>query len=388
MAIHRFTDRWLQSLGTRPTHGRAEFVDAVCPGLHLRVTSKGTRTFSVMFRVRGKLVRTTLGKYPLLALHDAREAALAKMREVDQGADLHAATTRQQSLTLRQMIDSYVERHLRPNARSWKNIQAALLGSAKRPSRLSHLHTKQAGQISKADVVAVIDRIMEDGTPQAAVNLLRYIKMLFNWAADRDMVVANQFERIRPPARTRERDRILSDQEIAAIWHASFQLTDPYGQMYRMFLLTGQRRSEVATMRWCEISGRTWTIPREKVKKDRAHAVPLTTTAQAVLASLPQFGREAFVFTTTGGMSASSNFAKVKRELDRLSGTAGWTIHDIRRTVRSKLAELRIPREVARKVLNHEDGKVDRIYNRHDYAKEKREALVKWEKRLLTIVRS
>ncbi|MDR6833608.1 integrase [Sphingopyxis sp. BE259] len=342
----------------------------------------------MMFRVRGKLVRTTLGKYPLLALHDAREAALAKMREVDQGADLHAATTRQQSLTLRQMIDSYVERHLRPNARSWKNIQAALLGSAKRPSRLSHLHTKQAGQISKADVVAVIDRIMEDGTPQAAVNLLRYIKMLFNWAADRDMVVANQFERIRPPARTRERDRILSDQEIAAIWHASFQLTDPYGQMYRMFLLTGQRRSEVATMRWCEISGRTWTIPREKVKKDRAHAVPLTTTAQAVLASLPQFGREAFVFTTTGGMSASSNFAKVKRELDRLSGTAGWTIHDIRRTVRSKLAELRIPREVARKVLNHEDGKVDRIYNRHDYAKEKREALVKWEKRLLTIVRS
>ncbi|HVK55143.1 MAG TPA: tyrosine-type recombinase/integrase [Burkholderiales bacterium] len=388
MAIIRFTDRWLQSPGTTPKQGRAEFVDAICPGLHLRVTTKGTRTFSVMARVRGKLVRTTLGKYPLLALHDAREAALLKMREVDQSADLHSAAAPRQSLTLRQMIDSYVDRHLKPNARSWKNIQAALLGSMKRPSRLAHLHARQAEQISKADVVAVIDRAMEDGKPQAAVNLLRYIKMLFNWAADRDMVVANPFERIRPPARTRERDRILSDQEIASIWRASFHLANPYGQMYRMFFLTGQRRSEVATMRWCEISERTWTIPREKVKKDRAHAVPLTTTGQTTLASLPKFNPEAFVFTTTGGKSPSSNFAKVKRELDRLSKTAGWTIHDIRRTVRSKLAELRIPREVARKVLNHEDGKVDRIYNRHDYAKEKREALVKWEKRLLTIVRS
>lgn len=141
-------------------------------------------------------------------------------------------------------------------------------------------------------------------------------------------------------------------------------------------------------MRWCEISGRTWTIPREKVKKDRAHAVPLSTTGQATLASLPQFGPDTFVFTTTGGKSASSNFAKIKRDMDRLSETAGWTIHDIRRTVRSKLAELRIPREVARKVLNHEDGKVDRIYNRHDYAKEKREALVKWEKKLLAIISS
>lgn len=388
MAIHRFTDRWLQSPNTKPSQGRAEFVDALCPGLHLRVTSKGTRTFSVMVRVRGKLVRTTLGKYPLLALHDAREAALAKMREADQSVDLNSAVVRRESITLRQMIDSYVERHLKPNARSWKNIRAALLGSAKQPSRLAHLHARRAEQISKADVVAVIDRAMEDGKPQAAVNLLRYIKMLFNWAADRDMVIANPFERIRPPARTHERDRVLSNLEIAAIWRASFQLANPYGQMYRMFLLTGQRRSEVATMRWCEINGRAWTIPREKVKKDRAHAVPLTTTAQATLASLPKFSPEAFVFTTTGGKSASSNFAKVKRELDRLSGTAGWTIHDIRRTVRSKLAELRIPREVARKVLNHEDGKVDRIYNRHDYAKEKREALAKWEKRLLTIVRS
>jgi integrase len=91
------------------------------------------------------------------------------------------------------------------------------------------------------------------------------------------------------------------------------------------------------------------------------------------------------VFSTTGGTTASSNFQKVKRELDRLSGVTGWTIHDIRRTVRSKLAELGVAREVARKVLNHEDGKVDRIYNRHEYLKEKREALVRWEQHLASL---
>lgn len=91
------------------------------------------------------------------------------------------------------------------------------------------------------------------------------------------------------------------------------------------------------------------------------------------------------MFSTTGGTRPSSNFNKIKQELDRLSRTSGWTIHDLRRTVRSKLAELRVPEVVARKVLNHETGKVDRIYNRHDYLREKREALAKWGKHLLAL---
>lgn len=142
-------------------------------------------------------------------------------------------------------------------------------------------------------------------------------------------------------------------------------------------------------MRWTEVAEGLWTIPREKVKKDRSHAVPLSATARATLASLhslPRFDEDGFVFSTTGGTSPSSNFCKVKRQLDSLSGVTGWTIHDIRRTVRSKLAELGVPREVARKVLNHEDGKVDRIYNRHEYRAEKREALEKWERMLLSLV--
>jgi integrase len=387
MTVQRFTDKWLQSPNIIPAEGRAQFIDALCPGLHLRVTVKGTRTFSVLVRPGGRAQRQTIGTYPRVTLAEARDRALETLRAADRGIVGNGKRSLvRDDLTLQQLVDAYVARHLKPNARSWKNIEAYFLGSKKRVSRINHLLPRRVSEITKAEVVEVIDTVMAESKPQSAVNLLRYIKMLFNWAAERDLVPANPFARIRPPARTRERDRVLSDPEIASVWHASFQLMTPYGQMYRTFLLTGQRRSEVSTMRWNEINEDTWVIPREKVKKDRAHTVPLTQTARDTLTSLTNYGADTFVFSTTGGESSSSNFAKVKREIDRLSGTSGWTIHDIRRTVRSKFAELRVAREVARKVMNHEDGKVDRIYNRYEYLIEKREALARWEENLLCLV--
>ena len=334
-----------------------------------------------MLRVNGRLQRRTIGRYPLLSLAQARAAAVDMIRQAAEGVDPREPKRSNATIiTYREMVESYVERHLKPNARSWRDIESGL-----RHAALRHLLTRPAAGIDRGDIIQVIDAIVASGKPQAAVNVLRRLKMLFGWAVDRDLLAANPSERIRPPAKTVERDRVLSDDEIAAIWHTTYQMPAPYGQMYRMFLLTGQRRSEVATMQWSEVGGDLWVIPREKVKKDRAHAVPLTATAAATLSTLPCYGNDAFVFTTTGGKSSSSNFDKVKREVDQLSGTSGWTIHDIRRPVRSKLAELGVPEIVARKVVNHETGKVDRIYNRHAYLDEKREALTKWETMLLSL---
>lgn len=380
MAVHRFTDRWIQAqAGTAAK--RAEYADALCPGLHLRIGARGTKTFSAMLRVNGRLQRHTIGRYPILSLAQARALALEMMRKASEGVDpREPAPSCTITITYAQLVESYVDRHLKPNARSWRDIEGGL-----RHAALRHLLTRPVAGITRGEIVQVIDGIAIGGKPQAAVNVLRRLKMLFAWGLDRDLISANPCERIRPPAKTVERDRVLTDSEIAAVWQATYRTPAPYGQMYRMFLLTGQRRSEVATMQWNEVKNDLWLIPREKVKKDRAHAVPLTATATATLASLPCYGSDAFVFTTTGGRSASSNFAKVKREIDLLSGTSGWTIHDIRRTVRSKLAELGVPEVVARKVLNHETGKVDRIYNRHEYLAEKREALGEWEKRLLSL---
>lgn len=388
MAVHRLTDRWLASFPP-PPHGRLEFADGLCPGLRARITSKGKKSFSVVRWTSGRQQRVTIGHYPLVSLADARarakEVLLGSASSIDPPAEQAPA---EQTLTYAELAELYVERHLKPNTRSWRDVRSSLIKHVS----VQHLLTRPVAGITRRELVGVVDSIAAAGAPQAAVNILRRLKMLFNWAVDRDLVPANPCERIRPPAKTVERDRVLTDAEIATVWQASLQLPTPYGEMYRMFLLTGQRRSEVATMCWSEVTGDVWTIPREKVKKDRPHTVPLTSVARDVLAGLSRLPRvvedNGFVFTTTGGKSASSNFAKIKRELDAQSGVTGWTIHDIRRTVRSKLAELGVAREVARKVLNHEDGKVDRIYNRHEYLVEKREALKRWERMLLAISRT
>lgn len=381
MALHRFTDRWILSC-TAPSDRRLEFVDAICPCLHLRVSSR-TKTFSAVFRVSGKLQRRTIGRYPRIGLAQAREATLALLRNAAEGGFIKERA-KPKPPTYKQAVDLYDERHLIPNVRSRRNIATSL-----RASYMKHLFERPIESVTKADIIEVLDGIMARGMPQAAINQLRNLKMLFNWLSDRDVLEVSPCDRIRRPARPVERDRVLDDGEIAAVWNATFELEAPYGEMYRMFLLTGQRRTEVATMEWSEVKDDLWVIPREKVKKDRAHAVPLSRTALALIAELrlrPMFAGGTYAFSTTGGVAPSSNFAKTKRRLDQLSGVTGWTIHDIRRTVRSKLAELRVPREVARKVLNHEDGKVDRIYNRHEYLAEKREALEKWERMLLSLI--
>lgn len=384
MAIHRFTDRWLQSPALAPSAGRAEFVDGLCPGLHLRVTAQGTRTFSVMYRSDGKLLRRTIGRYPRVSLSNSRAAALGFLRKAKDEAD--DRVTRPEAappITYAELVEDYTDKHLKPNTRSWKNIHRGLTCDVMKP-----FFDRPAASITKRELINVGDALVADGKPQAAVHQLRFLKMLFNWAVGRDLIPTSPCQGMKPPARAVERDRVLSDREIAAIWQATFQLPSPYGEMYRMFFLTGQRRCEVSTMRWCEVSGDIWTIPREKVKRDRPHTVPLSATARAILEELgdrPRLVDDGFVFSTTGGKTSSSNFSKVKSQIDDLAGVAGWTIHDIRRTVRSKLAELGVSREVARKVLNHEDGKVDRIYNRHEYLVEKREALELWERMLLKV---
>lgn len=384
MTLHRFSDRWLQACPP-PAKGRADYADRICPGLHLRVTAAGTKSFSAMLRVNHRLQRRTIGRYPHVGLSKAREATLHMQRVAAEGRDpRQPPSSPERMLTYAQLVDSYTDLHLTPNTRSGADIRASLLHKS-----LKHLLTRPVSGITKRELIDVIDAIMATGKQQSAVNILRRLKMVFNWAADRDLITVNPCERIRPPAKTVERDRVLTNQEIAAVWAASFQLPSPFGEMYRVFMQTGQRRTEVSTMRWSEIEDDVWTIPREKVKKDRPHTVPLTGSAQAIISGLaerPQFGADGFIFSTTGGASSSTNFWKMKLAIDELSGVTGWTIHDIRRTVRSKLAELGIPREVARKVLNHEDGKVDRIYNRHEYLAEKREALERWERMLLDLV--
>jgi integrase len=381
MAIERLTDARLRALKV-PRGQRIEITDFYCPGLQVRASGQSI-TFTKTIRQNGKQCRRRLGTYPGLSLLDARK--LGWEAQTAEHPDLPTEPSPVASLsapTFAEVVEQYVERYLRPRkVRSWKNIRADL-----RHSHLGPLMDRPVGSIAKSEIIAVIDRIVADGKLHSAVNVLRRLKMCLNWAVDRDLIPANFCDRIRAPAKTNERDRVLENAEIVAVYRATFQLPSPFGEMIRTMMLTGQRRSEVATMRWADLRDGIWTIPREVVKKDRAHSVPLPATAHSDIRGLPFFAADGYVFTTSGGKRPSSNFSKTKKELDRLSGVTDWRLHDLRRTVRSKLAELGVPREIAQKVVNHEDGKVDRIYNRHSYLAEKREALERWERHLLALL--
>jgi integrase len=283
--------------------------------------------------------------------------------------------------TLADVTTDYVKLSLNGRVKNWVAVQRML----ERPI-LTDLRAKPVASITRRDVVGVLDTLRLSGTRTEAENMLKQLKALFNWALSRDAVTTNPCNGIRLPRRTVERDRVLSDAEISAVWQAATQLPQPWPGLIRILILTGQRRCEVSGMSWAEIDDRTWLIARERVKKDRPHAVPLTAMALEVLNDRAVEGRSGFVFSSDGGITSSSNFSKTKAKLDALSGVTGWVLHDLRRTVRSKMAELGVPREVARKVLNHEDSVVDRIYNRHEYLAEKREALERWETRLLEIM--
>ena len=185
----------------------------------------------------------------------------------------------------------------------------------------------------------------------------------------------------------RARDRILSDDELRAVLKALDATAYPFGPLVRFLLLTAQRREEAAQARWDEIDLEpgTWTVPAARYKTKRANVVPLSPAARDLLASLPriqpsptelasQVPAPVYVFTTTGD-TPFSGFSKAKRALDAASKTAGWTLHDLRRTARTLMVRAGVRSEVAERVLGHVIGGVAGVYDRHDYIAEKRHAL-------------
>ena len=391
MAKHKLTDRWIQA-ASPALAGRLEIGDLLCPGLYLRITVGGAKTWSVVMRVRDQVQRVTLGRYPVVTLASARKQAMQLLREVSEGgdprADAEAARLAAEqaaadtSKSFGALVDAY-EMHIKANARSWQMIVNSL-----RRVEVLPLHGKPADAVTRRELMEAVDGLAAAGKPHAAGNLLRHLKMALSWAVGRGLLPASPLDKARAPVRANERDRVLSDTEIAAAWRACESLPQPWRAMIRMLILTGQRRTEVSAMRWEEVDLATalWTIPRERVKKDRPHVVPLSPAAVAILAEIGGDDASGFVFSTTGGTTASSNFNKTKAKLDAACGFGDWVLHDLRRTVRSGLAALGVPREVARAVVNHADGKIDRVYNRYDYATEKREALERWERHLLSVV--
>jgi integrase len=268
------------------------------------------------------------------------------------------------------LLEAFIAQHVSQN-RSAPEVSRMLrreLGSAW-GSRSIH-------DITKRDVIDVINAIERRGAPVAANKVLKAIKTFLRWCVGRAVLDRSPADGVPLPTKEVARDRAMSDDELARIIIAARQFDRPYGDIV-MLALTGQRCDEVARCRSSEIDlpSRTWNLSSERTKNGKVHEVHLSDDAIAVLARADKTSE--FVFSRTG-IVPFQDFSPAKRELDLLSGVTGWRLHDLRRTCVSGMARLGIAPHVADKILNHQNGTISgvaAVYQRRDFLSECKKAL-------------
>jgi integrase len=407
----RLTDAAVSRIKAVPGK-RTEHFDAAEPGFALRVSGtpeKPVKSWIFLYRVKGELPlkpggrpplhRFTIGPYPAYGLAEAREKAREARKLADRGID--PATERQaeavaaqrrvrEVCTLAAVVDEFMRRYMehgkRPHspryiAETRRNFDNHVLGPC---------GDRDVKSINRRDVIELLDGIADSAGPVAANRVRAALSKLFNWSIQRSIVEANPVSLTERPGQETRRERALAGDEIKAVWSAAEKLGYPFGIFFSMALVTGQRRQEVAGMRWQDIDEAegTWTLPGELTKAGRAHVVPLSPIAMEILTNCPKIG--SYVFTTRGDRPISG-YSKAKQDIDELIAQSGgllpaWTIHDLRRTAGTGLGRLGISRFVISRVLNHADASVTGIYDRYEYITEKRNALELWGQHLASLI--
>ena len=375
MERKQLTDDVIAALA--PKRKRRLVYDTEVRSLAVSVSPKGKRTFVVVKRLNGNkhASRRRLGVVGRMSIEQARERALkADMRPTDKFGDV---AERFFEHIQRQRRAAEVERTIRRELiPKWEN--------------------RAVGTIAKSDVREVVQAINARGKPGVARHVLSYSSRLFNWAAHEDLIEHSPCISIDAKTLLGERvvrDRVLSDDEIRAVWLAADRRGHPFGTFAQLLLATGQRRADVAFARWRElvIDEQFWEIPASRFKSNRKHIVPLSKLALDIIAKLPQSG------DPKSRLLQFNDFSKAKARLDKLmlaelrkrnarATLPRWTYHDLRRTMRTRLSELRVPEHVSEAVIGHQKSGLNKVYNLYEYLDEKREALDAWAKRLSGIV--
>jgi integrase len=390
----------------RPAKSRRELPDrtlGAVRGLYLIVQPSGAKSWAVRCRLRNKGRKFTIGTYPGISLAEARAKAGEVLGLVKKGIDPTIALREdeEQDDFFAEVARAFIIRYAigpkgrgQPRNRSWDQ-QGRLLGL--RPSKkgddlvvieaglVDRWGKRRLSDIRRNEIIAALDDIA-DHAPIQANRTFSCLHAMFAWALGRYRLAENPCKGVEPPAEERSRDRVLTDDELKRVWLAAGDLGWPFGPIVKLLILTGQRRQEVGGMEWSEIDleRKVWTLPRGRVKNDNGHEVPLSPAALEIIEQLPRKGKQPrLVFCTMRGKTPRppSGFHRAKDRLDALSGVEQWRIHDLRRTVASGLAALKTPVVVVEKILNHSSGSlrgVAAVYNRFNYADERRTALDAW----------
>lgn len=380
---------------TPPARDREFHWDTALPGFALMVTARGHKTYVIDYRADGHHRRLSLK--PGLTLTQARREAKITMGAVAKGGDPLAErrkAARATSETLKAIIDEYIAK---------EGGRLRTIDERKRVLNrlvIPKLGNRAIENITRTDVVRLLDDIAESSGAPMADHVLAYLRRVMTWHASRS-------DTFRPPivrgmARTsptqRRRQRILTDAELRALWKTAEASRNVYSYLVQFLLLTATRRSEAAGMRNMEVSGEKWIIPEVRYKTGMSLLLPLSPLAQSVLAKLPKVGRVGFVFTTDG-QHPISGFSKFKDafEADMLADLRRedpdavmprWTLHDLRRTARSLMSRCGVPSDHAERCLGHVVGGVRGVYDVWEYFPEKKHAFASLAALVERIVRT
>jgi integrase len=388
MPSQKLTDSFIRNFSTDKS--RVEISDELKPGLVLRVSKKGNKTFVYRYRVHGTSKRYTIGKYPIISLSKARTLADELYLQAKQEKDPQKEkmlSRRREIITIKDLADTYKKRHLPTLKKSTREDYKRRIDNF----IVSEIGDIEINELSRINIIEFLEEIAEDAPIQS--NRVRAIlSSMYSFGMKKALCEFNPVSTVKPLGEENTRDRVYSEKEIAELWKAFELENTPFQQVFKMLLITGQRLGETRRMKWTDINNDTWIIPEEETKAKRTHYVPLSEFALELLEEMKEInGDSDYVFQSTAKVNEPIGWLQHSAvRVSKASKVTDFRIHDLRRTSASFMAKMGVNRTVLGKVLNHKglagDSKVTAVYDRHDYMNEKRVALENWTIHLKGII--
>jgi integrase len=359
-------------------------------GFRIRAGARGRllRSWVCQYKRSGRNRRIRIGPAEVLTAERARGAARELLAKVALGQDPAGDRRDRRGLdtvTLRSVIPDYLAAAAaRVRPKSLYETRRYLTGPHFRA-----LHGFPLDQVDRRAVAARLVVLEREHGAQTATKARAALSGFFTWAMRAGLADANPADQAPKPAIGRPREKVLSDDELAAIWRAA-EPVDDYGKIVRLLILLAARRQEIGGIVWSELDfdAEIWTLPAGRSKNHKPHRLPIMPAMRAIIESVPRRATRGLLFGNHSPRGFN-DWDRGKRALDARSGVAGWTIHDIRRTAATRMGDLQIAPHVIEEILNHQSGHrrgVAGTYNRSRYEREVRSALSIWHDHVRTIV--
>jgi integrase len=362
--------------------------DDALPGFGYRLRRSGDkvlRSWVAQYKRAGASRRILLGSADVLSAEKARAAAKKVLAEVALGGDPQAERVERRQkdrLTLRSVVEQFLaDKQAAVRPRTLGELTRYLTGPHFKP-----LHGMPVDTVSRKDIAGRLIVIKREHGSVTAQRARTALSSMFGWAMRQGLVEHNATINAGDLPTSKPRERVLTDQELIRIWNACDR-PHGYDRVVRLLILTGARRQEVGSMTWDEIKDGVWTIPAGRTKNGRAHTLPLMPMAADIIASVPRMLRREQLFGTRG--TGFGGWSRCKQDLDKRCGVADWRLHDLRRTVATRMADIGVLPHVIEAALNHVSGHkagVAGVYNRSAYERDVRAALAMWEDRVRSLV--